>query len=487
MSMLFAASCAQGVDDETFSAGVTNAQLESPAADSFAVTFVTDANGAEQVKVTWPVVVGAGGYLCSVWNVNDPNNPEVILENYKNDGAALYFPLVEDSNYKVTVQTLGNEKYGNKDALSTTEVDVKTMIDGIPVPVGSDVGEFITKYITDNAEKLAKERAANPNFEIAFDLVGGETYTMAVDAKSDVQPIRVRGDRYNRPTLQLLSSANFEPANGLKLKFLNIDATGLNQTNDALIIMPEAPENGIKGEKTYLCQKPIRIETCWINNLGRSLINGGNSPWGVVELRVADCIIQLNMACNGAHKTFINMFGNADSQAFGGSNNNYGGIQNMFFVNSTIYNIFQPEANNEGSAYFYRGGNADLAGTFGANAGQFTVRDCTFGRMVPNKNAADRMCNKDYFIGTFENTIWYDCWRIQKFKQGSAVWSFPNTTFWNVTMDPDNTDKGLMILEDPGFGAKYPTTALDFGATNGGVDFKPSGEKSSAIGDPRWL
>ena len=155
----------------------------------------------------------------------------------------------------------------------------------------------------------------------------------------------------------------------------------------------------------------------------------------------------------------------------------------MFFVNSTIYNIFQPEANKEGSAYFYRGGNADLASTFGSNSGQFTVRDCTFGR----KNAADRMCNKDYFIGTFENTIWYDCWRIQKFKQGSAVWSFPNTTFWNASMDPDNTDKGLMILEDPGFGAKYPTKALDISVANGGVDFKPSGSYSSSIGDPRWL
>ena len=60
--MVFAVSCAQGFDDEeTFSGGVTNTQVESPtlSADSFST--VVNADGSESVKVQWPVVFGAGG------------------------------------------------------------------------------------------------------------------------------------------------------------------------------------------------------------------------------------------------------------------------------------------------------------------------------------------------------------------------------------------------------------------------------------------
>ena len=49
---MFAVSCAQGVEDETFTAGVTGQQLESPAADSFVVSYVTDASGVENLKVS---------------------------------------------------------------------------------------------------------------------------------------------------------------------------------------------------------------------------------------------------------------------------------------------------------------------------------------------------------------------------------------------------------------------------------------------------
>ena len=69
---MFAVSCAQGVDDETWTSGVSGVQLESPAADAIAFSLATDASGNEQVKVQWPVSMGAGGYEITVINVNDP-------------------------------------------------------------------------------------------------------------------------------------------------------------------------------------------------------------------------------------------------------------------------------------------------------------------------------------------------------------------------------------------------------------------------------
>ena len=48
---MFAVSCAQGVDDETWTSGVSGVHLESPAAESIAFSLATDASGNEQVKV----------------------------------------------------------------------------------------------------------------------------------------------------------------------------------------------------------------------------------------------------------------------------------------------------------------------------------------------------------------------------------------------------------------------------------------------------
>ena len=64
--VLLAASCARGVDDESFSGGVTNTQLESPTIDEASFSILTNPDGTESVKVSWPVIYGAGGYLCNV-------------------------------------------------------------------------------------------------------------------------------------------------------------------------------------------------------------------------------------------------------------------------------------------------------------------------------------------------------------------------------------------------------------------------------------
>ena len=107
--ILFAASCAKGFDDnERFSGGVTNAQLESP--ESITITTLTNSDGSESLKLSWPVVMGAGGYKVNAYNVNDPSNPVAQVTDSVVDGCTMAFVKQEDTNYLVTVQTVGNEK-----------------------------------------------------------------------------------------------------------------------------------------------------------------------------------------------------------------------------------------------------------------------------------------------------------------------------------------------------------------------------------------
>lgn len=473
VSMLFA-GCAQGVDDETFTAGVSGVQLESPAADSFTYSIVTDATGTEQVKVQWPTVMGAGGYLCSVWNVNDPANPEVLVDNQTVDGAAVYFPLAEDSNYKISVQTLGNAKLNNAAAAEASEYLMNTMIEGIAVPTTADLGEFITNYITENAATLAAQRAANPNFEIAFDLEAGATYQMATVAECDIQPTRVRGDRQSKPTVILANNAYFETGGGLKLKFMNIDASGLDKEKCGVITMDPTPSIEKGAESCYHCENPIRIEGCWVKEVKRGFFSQSPSTnWALKELRIADCIIQVNCPNNASHKSFLWPYG-------GGK----GSIFNIYLANSTIYNVYDPAAMSS-SAYFIQFGyQKGFTKTYGSSNGVFNIQNCTLNRMVPNKDFGNRVGYEGSM--TFTDNVFYDTRLIQKVLGRGGAKTTNNNIMWCPTKGVDGTDKQNYVIEqDPGFTADNLNKALDFSQPNGGVDFTPAA--GITAGDPRWL
>ena len=483
---MFAVSCAQGVEDETWTAGVSGVQLESPAADSFTVSYVTDASGVENLKVSWPTVMGAGGYVANVWNVTDPNNPETVVENQTIDGSSVMFPLAEDSNYKVSVLTLGNEKLNNAAATTPSETVVSTMIEGIPVPVTEDLGAFISKYIADNADVLAANRAADPNYEIAFDLEAGATYTMATIADCGTQPTRIRGNLGSRPTVVIAEGSNayFMTAGGLKMKWLNIDAAGYDKQDTGLITMHQNPPADTKlGTNSYMCEKPVRMETCWVKNLKRSIISFGGKQWGVKEFRISDCIIQCNNTGSGAHKTLICGYCGSSGN-FPGGDKWYGGIFDTYVVNSTIYNAC-PADQTKTSAYFIRFSNGDIAKAFGLNGGKFNIQNCTLSRVWPNKDFGNNVGTKNYYTCTFENTIFYDVRLLQKVLSRGCAFSCTNNTIWGVTAAVDGTDKskGYAAVADPGFTDDNVFKELDFSQPNGGVNFKPT----TGNGDPRWL
>ena len=123
-SILLASCAKDGFDDETFNSGVNNTQVAGVSADDIVIT--PSADGKTQT-ITWPVVMGAGGYEYQAYNVDDPENP-VELANGVVDGVYFTFPKAEDTRYMVKVKTLGNTKLNNTDAPDATSFNYSTLL-----------------------------------------------------------------------------------------------------------------------------------------------------------------------------------------------------------------------------------------------------------------------------------------------------------------------------------------------------------------------
>ena len=480
---LFAVSCAQGVDDETWTSGISGVQLESPAAESIAFSLATDASGNEQVKVQWPVAMGAGGYEVTVINVNDPENPEVVVDHETVDGCSLLFPLAEDTNYEVSVLTLGNEKYNNTGATAPTMVAYSSMIGGVTIPAGSEIGQFITDYMLEHEAEHQAAIAADANFEWAFDLERGAAYTLDVPAKSGLIPIRLRGTLGNRPVVTVGEKGCLSPAAGLKIKNVNFDCTAMKSLG--LILMDDSrtdvPTNS---NKVMQCPYPVRVESCWVKELATAIYNGGYGAWGVKEFRLSDSMVQLNNPNSDQWTTFINAWQNKGISNGASGVCWYGAILNTYVLNSTIWNRAESVKDKN---YFIRFANQSIDKAVGSYNGVFEIKNSTLVRMMPSKDFGNNIANKSAYVITFENTNFWDCYRLQKVKRGGTyVWK--NNTIWGVTKSVDGTDKKEIATEENmGFTDDNIFKVMDLTQPNGGVNFTATGTISATIGDPRWL
>lgn len=479
---LFAVSCAQGVDDEIWTAGVAGVQLESPAAETIAFSLATDASGNEQVKVVWPVSMGAGGYELTVVNVNDPENPEIVVDHVTVDGCSYLFPLSEDTNYEVSVLTLGNEKYNNVGAASATTVAYSSMIGGQTIPAGTEIGQFITNYMLEHAAEHQDALAADANFEWAFDLERGAAYTLDVPAYTGLIPIRLRGTQGNRPIVTVGENGKLSPASGLKIKNVNFDCTSM--TSRALIEMDYTRTDvPLTSGGQMACTSPIRIESCWVKELTTSLFNISDGAWGIDEFRMSDCLVQLNCKNGDQWYTFINGWSGTGYVNGVKGASWYGGILKTYVVNSTIWNRY-PSASAGSKNYFIRFSNQSINKCFGTYNGVFDIKNSTLVRMMPNKDFGNNIANNAMYVITFEKSVFHDCYRLQKVKRGGTLVMSGNT-IQGIRNEVDDTDKSTFATEsNHGFDeSAIDNGILDFSQPNGGVNFTPL----TGNGDPRWL
>jgi hypothetical protein len=478
--LVSAISCKQGIDDELFSSGVSGVTLESPKLDDTNFVTLANSDGTESVKVTWPVVYGAGGYLLNVKIVDDPSNPIVIVNDSIIDGCSAIFEKLEDTKYEVSIKSLANAKLNNKEASSATVYPYSTLIAAITIPEGQDIAEFIKTNLEDSEQ------------EQGFELLGGKTYQLNSVVDFGLNTITFRGDKANRPIVVLSAEGGIMTQGGLKLKFINFDCT--NATKTGILNLSDNPSESIStgtlGYKTdganqdgYVINEPVIIQECNFKNVKNSFLYGNKKNWSLRDFRIINCIVQLN---NSGSNSVINLYGG-----------NNGLIKDLTIKNTTFYNLVQ-----NSSAYFIRysnSSNAQPKKVFGnsGNSSTFTIEYNTFSHVISNKDFANNMPNTNTLVTSIQYNILYDVFRLYQIIQSqSLMYTAGNTIYGTWGGTPNNNDTGgrkdkngnpYATLEDPEFEGPFEVE-LDLTKDNGGVNFTPHGAVAvqNKSGDPRW-
>lgn len=474
MMGLVMASCAEGVDDnERFSAGVSNSQLESPVIDPNTFKTQINADGSESVEVSWPVVFGAGGYLANVTDVTNPANPTFVIHDSIIDGCHFSFPRLVDTKYEISVSTLGNEQLKNTGSLTPTIAEYSTFLPATTIPVGQEISQFIAQNLTASDE------------EIAFELEAGQTYTLTGEANFDLTPVTLRGDKYNRPLVVVSGEGTLMTQAGLKVKNINFDMSAAEKTG--FITLCNEPSASISTEalgyvalgatqkSAYVIEGQIAIESCNFRNIPKSIIFANNQAYNVIDFRITDCIMQLN---NASSATFINFY---SSSALASS------AKSLTIKNSTIYNIVENT-----SAYFIRYANASNSQppkVFGTGAtSTHTIDNCTLDRTFTGKDFANNMVQTNAFGVVLTNNIFYDVFRIYQYIRGSATFTASNNAIFYDIAGTSSNDLKYADEINPNFvGPTIQEFNLD--EPKGGVNFRPQASEcvSNKMGDPRWF
>ena len=501
--MVFAVSCAQGVDDEVYKSTATNQQMVSPTLTEANFSTVVNADGSESVKVSWDLIKGCGGCQCYVWIVDDPANPVEIV-NKVVDGTSFLFEKLEDTDYKVSVLALGNKANNNTDATAASEATYTTKVPAILVPAGTELSSFI-------AENLDLEKVG----EQAFELEAGQNYpvTGIIDFKDKL--VTFRGNKVNRPivTFEAGQTSGLMTAGGLKVKFINFDCTNMafdkyvygssketSTYNYAFLNMGDGtyPQLLSATNKGYVLADPIIFEQCNFKNLPKAFIGCGYNAWLVQDFRITDCIINIKH-CNLDHDNanFISFYKNC-----GGYNGEFGkawtgAVQNVTIKNSTIYNT-ETISGTKKVRFMRWAGKNGIKDIMGSHTGTFTIQNCTLRNVYHQGEFGNNIAEDAAYVVTYGSTIFYDCARVQKLANVGNNKSKLNLPSKNVgwVATPNNAEGGEMLSgndkskvklteEDPGFGEM---TELDLTDSQfGGQNFKPTGTVSATIGDPRWL
>lgn len=482
MLALLAASCAgDGFDDkEKFSAGVSNVQLESPEISPECFSTLTNPDGTESVKFSWPLVMGAGGYLCNVKVVDDPANPEYLVADSVVDGTTLTFIRREDTNYEVSVKTLGNEKYNNTEASNASVYAYSTMLPAVRIPAGAELSQWVAENLVPGDE------------EIGFELEAGATYKLEGTLDFGLNKVTFRGNKAHRPIVEVGENGTITTQAGLKVKFINFDCT--NSKQKGLLTLSDQPNDILlnknyptvyvnAGNNCYIIEDPVMFQSVNVKNLPKGLLYGNETPWALTDFRVDDCIFQLN---NASSDGFINLHeGSA------------GLLKNMVLSNSTFYNL----AENE-SAYFIRYANASNAQpkkVYGEalNASNHRISHCTFVRTFTAKDFGNQILNNAVFSQTVDHCIFYDVFRIYQYLQNNNKKTTEYNTMHYVVTEPQSNDTGgrkdsqgnpLSTLDDPQFAGQF-MQELDLTKENGGINLRPTSSYTvdNKIGDLRWF
>lgn len=471
--VLLVVSCAKGFDNnEVFSGGVKNAQLESPTLDETCFSTMTSGD-LELIKVTWPVIFGAGGYEfdLSVVGKGDPtdptgyedysDNPIVVVADSILDGCSVAFIKEEDTFYKVSIRTLGNEQMNNKEAGTATVYDYNTLVPAVTIPAGSDIAEFVNQHLEDVKEQC-------------FALEAGRNYTLNSIVDFGIAKTTFRGDVNDRPTIVIGPEGGIVTEGGLKTRYINFDCSAMTSQVGVLTLgtpTSKSPRSEVSGS-VYVIDNPISFQGCNFTGINKSFIDAGDKgPWAVKEISIKDCIVQLK---NSTSSPIIN-FEKSGGRA----------IKTLTLQNSTFYNL---KTNSSGR--FIRMNNASNAQpkkSWNDSKGAVNITYCTFYQTMSNKEFANNTASTSDVTITMKWNIFYNTWRLQKM-MGSCTKDIENNFLWSSGGDNvgtlDSTDKTYGTEEDPQFEGlpivdQTPDVPKLFTPASGTQAY-------GKAGDPRW-
>lgn len=459
---LLMVSCAQdGFTDETFDRGVRNTTLLSPSVDDITVTASPDGS---QTTIAWPTVFGAGGYKCSVFDVTNPEKPVIIDEVADSlvDGCSLVISRAEETNYKFTIQTIGDTKLNNKDAESTTEVAFTTFVPAYAaIPSGTDLYEYFQ----------SNPLPAGNTDELPVDLESGGSYTIsdALDFGANRVTLRCT-NKENRPTITYGEKGGITTSAPLAIKNIKFECA---QSDDAVIALSKTPAEGILGKGDYyIVNGAFNIVNCEFNDVKAQFIYDNDVKYCLSNAIIDNCIVKLSSsASSGVSGNAVIYF----KQGF---------INSLLISNSTFYQT----STDADAKYFVQYNNSGRCDRAGFNRNSISYTNNTFYNVVKsgqwgNYNGFAGRNTSDWLMA---NNIFVDCGNKQIARrflhgrggQATATFSFNTYMFEGEYENTENYDaSGTNIEEDPKF------------ANPAGGDFTVGGaaQLEKRTGDPRWL
>lgn len=441
-------ACNKGVDaDEVFVPNMTNSTLGSPKADDVMVTLSPDGT---KLVVTWPVVHGAGGYEFTLYNVDDAEKPIAVgTEKEVIDGCSVTRTVESDTQYKIVIRTLGNEKYNNKESTVASEVFYSTLASSDATIESGNINTWL------NANPIPADKIGQ---EYTIDLVGGQEYTVDDIIDFANQQVTIRGNKVNHAKIKMTGNASFLTNNGFKLKFVDIDCADL--TSETLLGTSTTPDEGtIVASGQYVVKNPILLQGCDVTGLNSCLFYDMN--------KVAYCIDYLGFSdCN------IKVHQNGILVRVAKSS-----IIRMDVVKSTLWSTLQA------GQYFMQISGQRPNKITGRTGAEFNFLNTTFYNIAYKKDFVNwnNYRGQSCVFLNFQNTLFVDCGNgdITNKMQGNANMKhdYKNNAYWyNGAEGKDKYDTSATFSDPQMANPK-----------NG--DFTLSGTEHIAkrIGDPRWL
>lgn len=452
--LMLLAACADHYDaDETWSPQVKNTTLQSPS--EFSIVASPDGSS---MTIAWPVVYGAGGYSAELYNVNDPANP-ILVASDTIDGCSMEAAREEDTNYSLTLRTLGNSKYNNREAQEPAVFTFNTFLPTfMEIPDGSDLKEWF------NSNPIPQDASGH----LCYDLIPGGNYTVSGTVDFGGHQVTLRSSsKATNANISMLAGSAFTTFAGFTLKYLNIDA---NELNHSIITLSEEPDDSIKNligtGNYYFIMDPIVVQGCTISHLGTSLISTNTAKYNVRTLSITNSLIELDKESPGHNSGDFVHF-------------KAGFVTDFTIKNSTVYSPAHI------SNYFITHGGRpkDLNGE---EQRHVSIVNCTLANITYGGNFCNYHNGQTTYYYTLKNTIIQDCGKpnfLTGLNKGQSsdnpVWDVNNNTCWRDGADASDKQTGI---KNPGL---WLTT--DPGIDPANAQFTPAAAQQEAgQGDPRW-